>query len=218
MPAGYKEYIKNQIERAKVGEPIFADELAELVVKEFTIDIKQAKGLVNTNLNRLNGSMISNYSRGIYYKPKRTVFGMTPLNPEVIAEQTYIREGNDPIGYETGASFLHKLGLTTQMPKYKFIATNKYRQRGSRVIKEMGVVLRKPYTEVTKENYLYLQIADAIENKGEYLIDATEPSLIINDYINKNHLDYGKLIALAATNYNKVVLYKIAQIAAETRL
>lgn len=189
-----------------------------MLVKEFGIDATQAKKIVNTTLNRINGTLIQNYRKGIYYKPKTTVFGKTPLNPMQVAAKMYMNNSGRIIGYETGPSLLQKIGLTTQIPKYRYIATNKYNHKGNRVIEDMKVVIRKPNTPVNEENIPYLQLIDAIENKDGVNIDCENPAEILNDFIVKNKLDFGKIIALAAKNYNREVILRITDLAVKTRL
>ena len=218
MRKGYGLFIIEEINKKKQGDPIFTEAVADLVVKEFGIDIRRAKGIVNTNLNRLNGNLILNYKKGVYYKPKITVFGKAPLNPMKIATEMYLKNNDKIIGYETGASLLQQIGLTTQISRYRYIATNRYHQRGKRVIEDMKLVISKPNTEVTKDNCLYLQFTDAIENKDGIIIDAHNPNEILNEYIIKNQLDYGKLVAIATKNYSKEVLLRIADLAVKTRL
>ena len=218
MHKGYGKFIIEKINEMQEGVPIFTDEVTDLVVREYGIDYNRSRSIVNTNLNRISGKTILNYRKGIYYRPKTTVFGKAPLNPMQVIARMYLRDGNTVIGYETGASLLHQLGLTTQIPKFRYIATNKYQQKGNRVIEDMKVVIRRPNTVVNRENFLYLQLLDAVENRDGILADAQNPSQILNDYIIKNQLDYGKLIGIAAKNYNRESLLRVADLAVKTRL
>lgn len=214
----YVQFIIEVINETPQGVPIFTDEITGLLVKEFNIDYNHARKIVNTNLNRVKGTLILNFRKGIYYKPKTTVFGKTPLNPMHVVTKMYLKNNNEVFGYETGASLLQQIGLTTQIPKYRYIATNKYNQKGNRVIEDMKVVVRKPHAIVNNTNFKYLQLIDALENRDEVIIDANKPHEVLNDYINKNNLDYGKLIAIARKNYNREVLLRITDLAVKTRL
>ena len=218
MPIGYGQFVIQKINEIPEGTPIFTKEISDLLVKEFDIENTRAKKIVNTTLNRINGTLIQNYKKGIYYKPKTTVFGKTPLNPMEVTRKMYLNNGNEIIGYETGPSLLQKIGLTTQLPKYRYIATNKYNHNGHRVIEDMKVIIRKPNTLVNKDNIFYLQLIDAIENKDKVNIDSYNPTGIFEDYITRNNIDYGKLIAIAAKNYGKEAILRISDIAVKTRL
>jgi hypothetical protein len=208
----YKQFIAELIDQIPEGIPIFSMEIVQKVMNEFSIEQSQARTVVNTNLNRLkNGEKIEGFRRGIYYKPKQTTFGKSHLNPAHVIMKMYVNP-NDKIvvGYETGASLLHKLGLTTQMPKYQFIATNNTSH--NRVADDLKVVLRKPRMEVAIENYLYLQVLDALENKDRIAIDIPYPDDLITKYIEDNKIDFGKLLA-TASKYPKRVYLRLEKVA-----
>lgn len=214
----YATYITRLIEQTPAGVPIFTEEITQLLSNQFALKTDQARKIVNTNLHRLKGTQLENFRKGIYYKPKVTVFGRAPLNQNEIIVKKYITQKNEVIGYETGPSFLQKIGLTTQIPKHRYIATNVVNHKGNRIDKELKIVLRKPKIAVTNDNVKYLQIIDAAENKDRASIDATNPMQILNDYIVKNGLDFGKLVAIAKTRYPKEVLTRVIEIAEATRL
>ena len=218
MLKGYGQFVIEKINEIPEGKPIFTKEISDLLVKQFGIENSRAKKIVNTTLNRINGTLIQNYRKGIYYKPKTSVFGKTSLNPMEVTRKMYLSDGNEIIGYETGPSLLQKIGLTTQIPKYRYIATNKYNNKGNRIIEDMKIVIRKPNTPVDRDNIFYLQLIDAIENKDKVNINSHNPSGILNDYITRNKLDYGKLIAIAAKNYGREAILRISDLAVKTRL
>ena len=213
----YAAFIAQVLESIPAGTPIFTNEITDVVVEQFKMDRDRARKIVNTNLNRLNGKIIEHFRKGVYYKPKVTVFGKTPLNPAKIVQDKYIKQNEKVVGYETGASLLQKLGLTTQIPKYQYIATNLVINHGTKVVDEFNVVLRKPKMEINEDNYMYLQVLDAVENKDDVIIDSKNPYEILNDYLNQNGLDFGKLVAIANKVYTKHVLQQIVHIAEETR-
>jgi len=181
------------------------------LVREFNIDITQAKKIANVNLKRIADHQdLERFQKGIYYKAQLTLFGKTKLNPISVAIRTYVvNPNNEIIGYETGPSFLNKIGLTTQIAKNKYFATNLYQRNGSRVDKNLNVVIRKPPIKVTTDNYKYLQLLDAIENKDNTVIDAINPEKVIFNYIKKSNLDFMKLIVLASKYYKKEVLLQM---------
>lgn len=214
----YTAFINAIIKEIPEGTPIFTNEITNIVVKELHIDLYRARKIVNTSLNRLKGTSIENFRKGIYYKPKVTIFGKTPLNPTQIIARKYVIQKNDIVGYETGASFLQKIGLATQLPKYHHIVTNLVNHRGNKVDNDLKVVLRKPKVRIDAKNVKYLQVLDAVENKDRIPVDAKLPYKIINDFIEQNSLDFGRLIALANTQYPKIVITRLLKIAQATRL
>jgi hypothetical protein len=214
----YTLFITNIIEKIPEGSPIFTNEITSIVVKELHIDLNRARKIVNTSLNRLKGTSIESFRKGIYYKPKLTVFGKSPLNPTQIISKKYVTHENEIVGYETGASFLQKLGLTTQISKHYYIATNLVKHKGNKIDDELKVVLRKPKVSINKNNVKYLQVLDAVENKDRVTVDASNPLKIVNDFIEQNYLDFKTLVALASTEYPKEVLTRLIKIAQVTRL
>jgi hypothetical protein len=216
---GYGQYIADIILRSPIGVPIYTENIAEEIANQYQIDLEKAKGLVNVNLKRIADSNdLERYQKGVYYKAQTTPFGKTKLNPAYIARDAYIYKNGMTIGYETGASFLNKIGLTTQIAKYKYYATNVFKQNGSRVEEKLNVVLRKPKLEVTEENYQYQQLLDAVENRDKIPIDACYSERIILDYIENNSLDFKKLVAYASKYYRKETLLRIGEIAASELL
>lgn len=212
---GYGQYIADNILCLPFGVPIYTEDIANDLVKQFDIDLEKAKGLVNVNLKRIaDSSGLERYQKGIYYKAQETSFGKTKLNPAHVARDAYLYKNGVTIGYETGASFLNQIGLTTLMAKYKYYATNVFKHNGSRVDEKLKVVIRKPTVVVTDENHLYLQLLDAIENKDKVSIDALHPEKIIFDHIKNNKLDFVKLVAYANKYYRKEILLRIGEIAA----
>ena len=212
---GYGQYIANNIISLPYGVPIYTEVIANDLAKQFHLDIAKAKGLVNVNLNRIAQKLdLERFQKGIYFKAKVTPFGKTKLNPAYITQNAYLRKNEETIGYETGATFMNQIGLTTQMAKHRFIVTNVFNRNGSKVDEKLHLVIRKPYTFVTNDNYQYLQVLDAIENKDKVPVDANEPNRVILEYIRRCNLDIIKLLAYASKYYGRETLRHLGEIAA----
>lgn len=212
---GYKQFIAEYISGFPYNVPIYTEDVAKKLANHFVIELEQAKTLVNVNLPRLaNTHDLVRYQKGIYYKAQNTAFGKTKLNPALINRDLYTRKGGKITGYETGASFLNQIGLTTQIPKFRKYATNTFKQYGCRVNKKRMVILQKPPVEITADNYLYLQLLDAIANKDQIAFDAYRPEKIILDYIHDKDLDFRKLVGYAGKYYNKKTQLRINEIVA----
>jgi hypothetical protein len=212
---GYKQFITEYISGLPYNVPIYTEDVARKLANHFVIGLKQAKTLVNVNLPRIAETHdLVRYQKGIYYKAQNTPFGKTKLNPALINRDLYTQRGGEITGYETGASFLNQIGLTTQIPKYKKYATNAFRQYGCRVNKRRMVIIQKPQTLITEDNYLYLQLLDAIANKDKVTFDARRPEKIILDYINDKSLDFQKLVGYAGKYYSKKTQIRISEIVA----
>jgi len=211
---GYKQFIEEYIFRLPFNIPIYTEDIAFNLAGHFNIEVGQAKTLVNVNLPRIADNYdLVRYQKGIYYRAQNTPFGKTKLNSALINRDRYTHKGGVVTGYETGASFLNQIGLTTQIPKYKKYATNAYNQFGSKENTKLKVIIQKPRTHITEDNYLYLQILDAIANKDKVTFDVPQPEKIILDYIVSRKLDFIKLVWFAGKYYNKRTQLRISEIA-----
>lgn len=105
--------------------------------------------------------IIKRISTGIFYKPKKTVFGeLKPNENEIL--KPYLFEKGKRIAYITGISLYNQLGLTTQIPKTIKIASRNKRitvLRGS--IKAVPV---KSYVDVSDQNFYLLELLDALKD------------------------------------------------------
>ncbi len=210
---GYKQFITNQILAHPYNTPIYTTEIAEELATYFHLTLKQAKELVNVNLPRIaEACKLVRFRKGIYYRAEDTVFGRAKLNPILVNRDRYLVRNGQVIGYETGATFLNQLGLTTQIPRYRRYATNQFKYRGSRTDKKLQLTIQKPKTVVNQENYQYLQLLDAIENKEKVAYDVPHPEKRIYDYIHEKGLDIKRLFEFAKEYYNETTCKKIFDI------
>jgi hypothetical protein len=93
--------------------------------------------------------LIKRVSKGVFYKPKLSVFGeLEPEYNELL--QAYLFENGKRIAYITGTSLYNQLGLTTQMAFKIKIASRKKRIYINRGALKAGAV--KSYAEITEGN------------------------------------------------------------------
>ncbi len=109
----------------------------------------------------LKKGFISKLSKGVFYKPGKSVFGdLKPSDTELI--RNYLYEGGKRIAYITGVSLYNQLGLTTQMAfRIKIASRVKRIYINTKAIKATPV---KSYAEVTEDNYKILGFLDAIKD------------------------------------------------------
>lgn len=104
---------------------------------------------------------IKKMSKGLFYKPRITVFGELKPSDENLLNQ-YLFENGKRIAYVTGIYLYNQLGLTTQMAFSIQIAS-----RVKRIYINTGAIKAKPvksYAEVTDSNYQLLGFLDAIKD------------------------------------------------------
>jgi hypothetical protein len=184
------EYVKITF---KEGEPIFISELTGKFGKNVRQELKVLtdKGLLGRYLN------------GVYYIPF-TVFGIPGgIVDEDYIEKKYIRnkfnKNSDEIyGYITGGRLINYYGLTTQnfytIEVRSNLATTEQREF---YIGTKKIVIKKPFVEINKDNYRYLQLLDLIYEYDNY----TELS-------NKDMIDkLKKELNLLNLNFDKIKEY-----------
>ena len=209
----YAQYLEKEINTMALGQPIYTKFLAKKISKIFNLEQQAAVAATAVALKRIKDrNTILNlrcYQKGIYYLTKETPFGESGINKEQLLADKYILQDN---GYDTGLTALHHMGLTTQMPRERVIATNNVKSY-MREDKKMGVILKPARTKITATNKLYLQTLDVLELMDRAPIDAKEPYHILANYIKKHGLKYDILLATADKYYNKNTVLQLAHTA-----
>ena len=118
-------------------------------------------------LNRLcESGQLVRYEKGIYYIPVQTPLGSSVLNPGKVIEKKYIRNTSGTIGYYSGATFLNRLGLSSQMPNTIEIYTNNETAKVREVtVGKQKVILRKARTPINADNAAiqsFLELMNAV--------------------------------------------------------
>lgn len=170
----------------------------------------EVKKAVNVNMARLEkADRIIRIEKGVYCKKIKTAFGYYIPNKEALFCKKLLYHEEDVIGYETGLSALNRLGLVSQLPKRKCIATNLYTKR---VPAGIQVEIRKPSINVNCANYRYLQILDAIRDLEGAPVDAVRPEELLRDTIERLELNTDVLIYMARKFYKPKILIKTIDI------
>ncbi len=108
-----------------------------------------------------NKGYIRKYSKGLFYKPKETIFGtLQPTEEEIL--KPYIFDRGKRVAYITGIALYNKLGLTTQLPVTFQLAT--FNKKIIVNKKNLKVTSVKSYFEITNENYHLLELLDVIKD------------------------------------------------------
>ena len=142
---------------------------------------------IKKELNKLvNDNKIVRYERGIYYIPKKTIFGNSSLNPQKIIEKKYL---SDYSGYYSGLSFANKIGITTQMPNVLEIYTNNEKSRVREItINNLKVIIRKSRVNVNSENIYVLSFLELMNSFSKDYFKNDRKELIV-DYIKEKKIN-----------------------------
>lgn len=150
------------------------DDGVVLTPSDFDIPISQQPSLI-VSLNRLVAKgTLKRLSRGKYYKPKDSIFGVLPPDTYQKVKEFIVKDAQ-VIGYITGTNAFAKFGLTTQISGEITIGTNTYRRPRSRGMDKISFVLQpNPIREEEIDLYVIL---DALRFINE--IPATTPSEVV---------------------------------------
>ena len=109
----------------------------------------------------IKSGVISRAAAGLFYKPKKTVFGnLMPEEQDLL--KPYLFAGGKRVAYITGNLLYNQMGLTTQVPKNVKVASRDRRLETS--IGRMKVTSVKSKVDISEENYRYLEILDALKD------------------------------------------------------
>ena len=203
------ECIDEYVKGVQLGRPIFTEDIYGYVAQRFP---GVQRDVVNTNIARyarINENFVR-HQKGIYYVAKNTPFGRSGIRYSELLKRKYLVDGDRIIGYETGPSYMNKMGLTTQMSADIFLATD--RVKGA---DERGIVIVKPVMRINNDNYRYLQFLDMLDNRMKVKIEADNYRDILREYIDVHNLDFERLMYYARYYKNNRIYSGIAELARE---
>lgn len=213
MEKPYIDFVCEVMTEQKIGKPIYISRISEYMVEAHHIPQKKAAGAVSVACKRImDKGLIPElrfYQKGIYYRVVETPFGETGIDKEQLIADKYLI--ND-MGYETGLTVLHKMGLTSQMPRERVVASNRAGDC-ARLDEKLGIVVRPPKVEINAENKQYLMLLDVLDILADAPVDAMNPYKVIGGYIEKLELEYKKLLAFANNYYNRNTIMQLAHVA-----
>ncbi len=204
------QYVDEYVQKIKLRDPVYTNEVYEYVKAYLPCT---SKATLNMTLQRYekNNPNFVRYQKGIYYKTAHTPFGVAKIDTTELIRRTYLVKDDDVIGYESGPSYMNKIGLTTQMPNMTYIVTMKTRYTTEN--KKDGVYLMKPVIQINKDNYRYLQLLDMIENKMNIKIEADNYQEVLRKQIGMFNLSFERLIGYAKYYNNNKVYEGLAELA-----
>lgn len=166
-----KNFDKTLLEKFGYDKPILPEDVIALFP-----DVTRAAVYQNIDASMERG-FLERYRRGVYYIPREGIFGKTVPSAEDVVERKYITDGNDVYGYYSGLTLENKVGVSTQVPAMLEVTTNKS-SKWVREVKPFGgwrkIVIRKPRTEVDRDNVDALMFLDLITRRSPSSLDRYE--------------------------------------------
>ena len=203
------ECIEKYVDQIDTRIPIFVIDIQNYI-KECLGDIKN--NVINEYITRYakKHQEFRRYRRGIYFKTVITPFGLAKINFAELVKRVYLTDGIEIFGYETGPSYMNKIGLTTQVPNRLYIATN--HSRFDIKIKQEICVIR-PIVTVEKSNYRYLQLLDILDNRFNIKFEIDNYEDILRKEIKEFQLDFETLAVYAKYYKSNSVNRKLIELA-----
>ena len=209
----YTDYVENYINQQEYGEPIYTEDIVDGFIKEFSMNDKKASVAISVAVKRMmddgKAADLRRFQKGIFYRVRTSAFGETRIQKGKIIDRKYIEPDK---GYETGAGLFYRMGLTTQVPAMRYIATNVIKA-GTRYDAKLDVSICPPKTTVTAENKSYLRMLDILYQMDSIPYDAEHPYDIISGYIDRNELKYDMLLSYADRFYNQKTVIRLGHVA-----
>ncbi|MCR5173308.1 MAG: PqqD family protein [Oscillospiraceae bacterium] len=213
----YTEYVKRYLKQKEYGSPVYISEIAEALADHYGIDRNKAAADASATVKSIadKGCMpeLRRYRKGIYYRTTETAFGELGIDREKLIADRYILPDR---GYETGPRLLNLMGLTSQVPAVRIIASNAAKG-GVRYDERLGESVRPPRAYVTAENRACLQVLDALEMIDRAPVDAEDPYGLVAGHIRDRALDYETLLYYADRYYGRKTVIRLAHTAGLSR-
>ena len=183
----------NEIKRKfNINEPIFTEELMELFSQ-------YSRPYVFRIINEMEKTNeLVRYTKGVYFIPKKTFFGLSTITADSVVEKRYLKELNNVYGIYSGLRLLNLFSITTQVPNVTEIVTNNETMRCREIeVNGRKFILRKSRFEINKNNadmYMLLQVFNDLDAKTK-LDDFAQRRL--TSFIKEKGINLSKLLNLA---------------------
>ena len=185
-------FVNEVKQKFNINEPIFTEELLELFSK-------YSRPYVFRIINELEKSgELVRYTKGVYFMPKKTFFGLSTITADSVVEKRYLKELNNVYGIYSGLKLLNLFSITTQVPNVVEIVTNNETMRCREIeVNGRKFILRKSRFEIDKNNadmYMLLQVFNDLDTKTK-LDDFAQRRL--TSFIKEKGINLSKLLNLA---------------------
>lgn len=174
-----------------------------MTIMDFNVKADNQPALIKALSRAVAQGELRRFSKGKYYKPKETRFGiLNPTSSELVKD--LLEKNGKTIGYISGTEAFASMGLTTQISSAIVIGTNKYRRPIMRGGYKVSFLLQPNI--ITEKNVALLRILDAIRLIRE--IPATSPDnlvISINELLKTLSIAKQKELCNLARNYTPYV-------------
>lgn len=182
------EILKNKYSE---NEPISIQDI-RVALPEYT------RGRIYQIIDELEDKgQLKRFDQGIYYIPKKTIFGDSVLDPRKIINKKYITDGENNYGYYTGIALLNAFGISTQSANIVEIRTNNESTNKRTVcIGKQQVIIKKSRAELNNDNYAAMMILEIFNLITASEIDSKDFSQVI-EFAREKNLTSDKIMQYA---------------------
>lgn len=189
----YQQRVLHYLKR----HPVFT---TQEIRKGLRIPVSQGPTL-NVELKRLcDAGKVVRFKKGVY--------GAPGTETDEFVNHLYLQDG----GYTRGRRALQQIGIETAdeggsgtLASDMVVVSNKV----ARSTTKYGVGLQRPRAEITQENAAYFAILDKVRDLEAFARDPASAGKAIREEVNREHLDWARLIALANRYYQKRVIIEV---------
>lgn len=186
-------FIERLKKKFNIDEPIFTSEILSLF-QEYT----RAYVFGFINEAKAAGELVQ-FDNGVYYIPKKTIFGLSTITADDVIRKKYVQNQNDVYGLYSGIKLQNFFSVTTQMPNTVEVVTNRETTRCRQIeIDGRKFILRKSRIPITRDNvnaYTVLQFFSELGNQPP--IDDWARKRVLR-FIRQNNVSAGEILNLSA--------------------
>lgn len=185
-------FVQRLKEQFNINEPIFTEEIMRLFPEYSRMQVFRFINKAEENKE------IVQFTKGVYFIPKITEFGLSTITADDVAQKKYIEWKENIYGVVSGIGLLNDFSVTTQVPAVIEIVTNNETTRKREItIRNRRFILKKSRVEINKDNaaaYTVLQLFD--EFGKETKLDEYS-SRLVTEYVRRQGVTKAQLLNLA---------------------
>lgn len=200
VDTSYDGVVETAVEKFELNHVIAADELYKATLHQIP---QQTYYKTLENLVR-KGELVY-LAKGLYYRPKKTRFGIVPISEEEISKH-YLRSGE---GILVGYHMFNRKGITTQIGKRVEILSNTIPER-KKEIKTVSV--RKISAKLNEETIPVIEVLEILQNYYKIEDMNTKALIALLETFSQHYSDEAAQHVLTHIKYKKSTIAFLASI------
>ena len=179
-------------ENFNTNEPIFTEEILRVFP-----DFSRAQIFRYISKAKVDGEVVQ-FDKGVYYLPRKTVFGQSTITADMVVEKKYLRNEKDVFGVYSGIKLLNTFSVTTQMAAVIEVVTNnesaKYREIK---VGNRRFVLRRARCRIDKDNAAAYTVLQLLSDFGKETKLSVVTKKLLVEYMKEKGVGLNQLFDLS---------------------